>query len=85
MNNPFPLVGVRSNYSQDDIISFAKAEIVKRGAVLGVDFAATVSCYQATAAGLACGRCDACRIRRAGFEAAGQPDPTRYTVRAAAG
>jgi 7-cyano-7-deazaguanine synthase len=60
------------------IISFAKAEIVKRGAALGVDFAATVSCYQATEAGLACGRCDACRIRRAGFEAAGIPDPTRY-------
>jgi 7-cyano-7-deazaguanine synthase len=60
------------------IIGFAKAEIVKRGAELGVDFAATVSCYQATEAGLACGRCDACRIRRAGFEAAGIPDPTRY-------
>jgi len=60
------------------IISLAKAEIVKRGTALGVDFAATVSCYQATEAGLACGRCDACRIRRAGFEAAGVPDPTRY-------
>jgi len=60
------------------IISFTKAEIVRRGAALGVDFAATVSCYQATEAGLACGRCDACRIRRAGFEAAGIPDPTRY-------
>ena len=60
------------------IISLAKAEIVKRGMALGVDFAATVSCYQATQAGLACGRCDACRIRRAGFEAAGVPDPTRY-------
>ncbi len=60
------------------IISLAKAEIVKRGAALGVDFSATVSCYQATEAGLACGRCDACRIRRAGFEAAGVPDPTRY-------
>ncbi len=60
------------------IISLAKAEIVKRGAALGVDFSATVSCYQATEAGLACGRCDACRIRHAGFEAAGVPDPTRY-------
>jgi len=60
------------------IISLAKSEIVKRGTALGVDFAATVSCYQATEAGLACGRCDACRIRRAGFEAAGIPDPTRY-------
>ena len=60
------------------IISLSKADIVKRGTALGVDFAATVSCYQATAEGLACGRCDACRIRRAGFEAAGIPDPTRY-------
>jgi len=64
------------------IISLSKAEIVKRGTALGVDFAATVSCYQATEAGLACGRCDACRIRRAGFEAAGVPDPTRYAARA---
>lgn len=60
------------------IISLAKAEIIRRGAALGVDYAATVSCYQATDEGLACGRCDACRIRRAGFEAAGIPDPTRY-------
>jgi 7-cyano-7-deazaguanine synthase len=60
------------------IIDLSKADIVKRGAALGVDFAATVSCYQATEAGLACGRCDACRIRRAGFEAAQLPDPTRY-------
>ncbi len=60
------------------IISLAKAEIIRRGAALGVDYAATVSCYQATEEGLACGRCDACRIRRAGFEAAGIADPTRY-------
>ena len=65
------------------IISLSKADIVKRGAALGVDFAATVSCYQATAEGIACGRCDACRIRRAGFEAAGRPDPTRYAAGAA--
>jgi len=65
------------------IISLSKAQIVKRGAALGVDFAATVSCYQATGEGLACGRCDACRIRRAGFEAAGIPDPTRYATAAA--
>jgi 7-cyano-7-deazaguanine synthase len=60
------------------IIELSKAEIIRRGAALGVDYALTVSCYQATDAGLACGRCDACRLRRAGFEAAGIPDPTRY-------
>lgn len=60
------------------VIGLSKAEIVKRGTELGVDFALTVSCYQATEDGAACGRCDACRLRRAGFEAAGVPDPTRY-------
>jgi 7-cyano-7-deazaguanine synthase len=60
------------------IIGATKAEIVRRGAALGVDYALTVSCYQATEDGAACGRCDACRLRRAGFEAAGLPDPTRY-------
>jgi 7-cyano-7-deazaguanine synthase len=60
------------------IIQLSKADIIRKGAALGVDFAQTVSCYQATEDGLACGRCDACRLRRAGFEAAGVPDPTRY-------
>jgi 7-cyano-7-deazaguanine synthase len=60
------------------VISLSKADIIRRGAALGVDYGATVSCYQATDEGHACGRCDACRIRRAGFEAAGVPDPTRY-------
>jgi 7-cyano-7-deazaguanine synthase len=63
------------------VISLSKADIVRRGAALGVDFAETVSCYQATAEGLACGRCDACRLRRAGFEAAGIPDTTRYLAK----
>jgi 7-cyano-7-deazaguanine synthase len=62
------------------IIDRTKAEIIRRGAELGVDYALTVSCYQATEAGLACGRCDACRLRRAGFETAGIPDPTRYVA-----
>jgi 7-cyano-7-deazaguanine synthase len=60
------------------LITFTKADIIREGTRLGVDFAATVSCYQADAEGRACGRCDSCRIRRSGFAAAGIPDPTRY-------
>jgi 7-cyano-7-deazaguanine synthase len=56
----------------------SKADIVREGLRLGVDFAQTVSCYQADAAGRACGHCDACRLRAEGFAAAGVPDPTRY-------
>ncbi len=62
------------------VIEFTKAEIIRRGAALGVDYALTVSCYQATEEGAACGRCDSCRLRRAGFAAAGLPDPTRYAL-----
>jgi 7-cyano-7-deazaguanine synthase len=57
----------------------SKAQIIERGIALGVDYAQTVSCYQADADGRACGRCDSCRLRREGFFAAGIPDPTRYT------
>jgi 7-cyano-7-deazaguanine synthase len=60
------------------IIDLSKADIVREGVRLGVDYGLTVSCYQADDTGAACGLCDACRLRRAGFEAAGQPDPTRY-------
>ena len=60
------------------IIHMSKAQIVQRGRELGVDFSLTVSCYNADARGLACGRCDACRFRREGFAQAGVPDPTRY-------
>jgi 7-cyano-7-deazaguanine synthase len=60
------------------LIGWTKAEIIREGTRLGVDYGQTVSCYQADAAGRACGRCDACRLRRAGFAAAGIPDPTRY-------
>ena len=60
------------------VVRMSKAEIVRQGHELGVDFALTVSCYNADAAGRACGRCDACRIRREGFERAAIADPTRY-------
>jgi 7-cyano-7-deazaguanine synthase len=60
------------------IIDLSKAQIIEQGLKLGVDYAMTVSCYQADAEGRACGLCDSCRLRRAGFTAAGVPDPTRY-------
>jgi 7-cyano-7-deazaguanine synthase len=60
------------------IIESSKADIIRRGTALGVDYALTVSCYQADAEGRACGVCDSCRLRRAGFEGAGIADPTRY-------
>ena len=60
------------------IIDLAKAEIIRRGSALGVDYALTVSCYQADAEGRACGVCDSCRLRKAGFETAGVADPTHY-------
>jgi 7-cyano-7-deazaguanine synthase len=60
------------------LMAMSKAAIAQEGARLGVDFSLTVSCYQADAQGLACGRCDACRLRAAGFDAAGMVDPTRY-------
>jgi len=60
------------------LIRLSKADIVREGVRLGVDFAATVSCYQADAQGRACGACDACRLRAEGFAAAGVADPTRY-------
>jgi 7-cyano-7-deazaguanine synthase len=63
---------------QTPLIDLSKADIVRRGVALGVDYAQTVSCYQATDAGLACGKCDSCRLRRQGFAEAGLPDPTRY-------
>lgn len=62
------------------LISLSKAEIIRRGVALGLDYALTVSCYQADESGQACGRCDSCRLRRAGFEAAGLTDPTRYAA-----
>ncbi len=60
------------------LIDLGKAEIIRSGLQLGVDYSLTVSCYQATEEGEACGKCDSCRLRRQGFEAAGVADPTRY-------
>lgn len=60
------------------LIDLTKTQIIQRGTELGVDYALTVSCYQADDDGRACGACDSCRIRREGFRAAGLPDPTRY-------
>jgi 7-cyano-7-deazaguanine synthase len=60
------------------LIHLSKADIVREGVRLGVDFAATVSCYRADAEGRACGACDACALRREGFAAAGVADPTHY-------
>lgn len=60
------------------LIELTKAEIIRAGTALGVDYGLTVSCYQPDAAGHACGRCDSCRFRAAGFRTAGVDDPTRY-------
>lgn len=60
------------------LMSLSKAEIITKGMALGVDYGLTVSCYQASETGEACGRCDSCRLRRQGFENAGVPDPTKY-------
>jgi 7-cyano-7-deazaguanine synthase len=62
------------------LLSLTKAGIIQQGRALGVDFAQTVSCYQADESGRACGVCDSCRLRRAGFSAAGVDDPTAYRV-----
>lgn len=68
----------RSFRIQAPLLQLSKAEIIRRGMALGVNYALTVSCYQADSEGRACGRCDSCRLRFEGFRAAGVPDPTRY-------
>jgi len=68
----------RSLSVQAPLIYLTKAEIIKLGMNLGVDYSKTVSCYQLDEDGSACGLCDSCRIRKAGFESAGVADPTRY-------
>ena len=62
------------------LIEMSKAEIIRTGLELGVDYAATHSCYDPDETGAACGHCDACRLRLAGFESAGAKDPTRYSA-----
>jgi len=63
------------------LVELSKADIIRLGSRLGVDFSLTTSCYDPDASGLACGACDSCRIRAAGFGEAGVPDPTRYQER----
>ena len=60
------------------LIALSKAEIIRQGTALGVDYGLTISCYQADALGRACGQCDSCRLRSEGFMAANVPDPTAY-------
>jgi 7-cyano-7-deazaguanine synthase len=62
------------------LVDMSKAQIIREGVRLGVDYAMTVSCYQADSHGRACGVCDSCRLRRDGFAAAGVPDPTNYSA-----
>src|SRR5210317_853610 len=61
------------------LMNMGKGDIIEAGAALGVDYSLTVSCYQASAEGLACGKCDSCRLRRQGFVDAAIEDPTRYS------
>ena len=61
------------------LMTMGKGDIIKAGTALGVDYSLTVSCYQASAEGLACGKCDSCRLRRQGFVDAAVEDPTRYS------
>ncbi len=64
------------------LIELSKSDIIRQGTALGVDYSLTVSCYQASPEGEACGHCDSCALRSAGFAAAGVPDPTRYRAKA---
>ena len=60
------------------LIKMTKAEIIRKGHSLGVDYSLTLSCYNPTDSGLACGKCDSCKFRKDGFKDAGLPDPTKY-------
>jgi 7-cyano-7-deazaguanine synthase len=80
MANLATKAGVEGNNIQvhTPLIALTKGQIIKLGQSLGVDYAQTVTCYQADHDGKACGLCDACRLRKVGFEAARLPDSTRY-------
>lgn len=80
MANLATKAGVQGNrfYIRTPLIDLTKAEIIQQGTKLGVDYSLTVSCYVADDDGRACGECDSCRLRAAGFTAAGIPDPTKY-------
>lgn len=80
MANLATKAGVEGRYLRinNPLISLTKADIIRQGVSIGVEYAQTVSCYQASPDGLACGKCDSCRLRRLGFEQAGIVDPTRY-------
>ena len=72
------VTGQEKFFIRTPLINMTKAEIIRTGLDLGVDYTVTLSCYDPTPEGLACGLCDSCRIRRRGFAEAGVPDPTRY-------
>ena len=80
MANLATKAGIEGHYLRINkpLINLTKAEIILQGTLAGVDYAETVSCYQANERGFACGRCDSCRLRISGFQDAGLPDPTRY-------
>lgn len=82
MANLATRAGVEGNklHIRTPLIDLTKAEIVQKGMALGVDYGLTVSCYQANDKGEACGKCDSCRLRRAGFVQAGVEDPTHYVA-----
>lgn len=65
---------------QTPLIHLSKADIIRQGVALGIDYAETISCYQANSDGYACGRCDSCRLRQQGFAEANTVDPTNYAV-----
>ncbi len=80
MANLATRAGIEGNklHIHTPLMDLGKGEIIEAGLALGVDYSLTVSCYQATEEGLACGKCDSCRLRRQGFVDAGVEDPTRY-------